>query len=218
MAPPPLTPELLLNAYAAGFFPMGEARDDPRLFWVEPEFRAIFPFDRFHVPRRLARTLRAAPYAITIDKAFGRVMEACAAPAPGRRATWINGPILDIYGRLHSMGHAHSIEAWQDGELVGGLYGVSLGGAFFGESMFSRARDASKIALVHLVARLKAGGFALLDAQFMTEHLRQFGAVEIPQADYVALLAGAIPRRADFARLPPDASPQFVLQSIAQTS
>jgi leucyl/phenylalanyl-tRNA--protein transferase len=218
MAPPPLTPELLLNAYAAGYFPMGEARDDPRLFWVEPEFRAIFPLDRFHVPRRLARKLRAAPYEIRIDTAFGRVMEACAAPAPGRRATWINGPILDIYGRLHRMGHAHSVEAWQDGELVGGLYGVSLGAAFFGESMFSRARDASKIALVHLVARLRAGGFRLLDAQFMTEHLRQFGAVEIPQADYLVLLADATSRQADFTSLPIDTSPQLVLQSIAQTS
>jgi len=217
-APPPLTPEVLLRAYAAGYFPMGETADDPTLFWVEPEWRALIPLDAFHVSRRLARTIRARPYEIRIDTAFRAVMEACAAPVPGRKQTWINQPILALYTALHAMGHAHSVEAWQDGRLVGGLYGVSLGAAFFGESMFARADDASKIALVHLVARLRAGGYRLLDAQFMTEHLRQFGTVEIAQADYLVLLAEAIAAEADFRALAEAASPQLVLQSIAQTS
>lgn len=218
MAEPALTPDLLLRAYASGYFPMGETADDPTLFWVEPEFRALIPLDGFHLPKRLARSVRGAPYDIRIDTAFRDVMEACAEPAPGRRKTWINRPILELYTALHRLGHAHSVEAWQGGLLVGGLYGVSLGAAFFGESMFARARDASKIALVHLVARLIVGGYRLLDAQFMTEHLRQFGTVEIKQADYLVLLADAVARDADFRALAEDAPPQLVLQSIAQTS
>lgn len=181
-------PEELLNGYATGVFPMGEAREDPRIFLVEPEERGVIPLDGFHIPTRLKRTVRTEPFVVRVSTAFDAVLDACASPAPGREDTWINGPIRRLYLALQSMGHAHSIECWKDERLVGGLYGVTLGGAFFGESMFSRERDASKVALVHLVARLKMGGWRLLDAQFLTDHLSQFGAVETPQATYLEML------------------------------
>ena len=181
-----VTPQLLLKAYAFGIFPMAESADDPGLFWVEPPMRGILPLDAFHVPRRLRRTVRQETFEVRIDHNFGDVMWACAAVTNERADTWINQRIIDLYCELHDMGHAHSVECWKDGRLVGGLYGLHLNGAFFGESMFSRVRDASKVALVHLVDRLKAGGFALLDTQFITEHLKQFGAIEIPRAEYEA--------------------------------
>ena len=189
---PQLTPELLLHAYAEGLFPMAERRDDPELFWVSPERRGVIPLDGFHIPKRLARTVRSDRFAVTTDHAFVDVMQACAEPAPGRDNTWINAEIVRLYTALHVTGHAHSVECWRDGKLVGGLYGVSLGGAYFGESMFSRERDASKVALVHLVAQLKRGGFRLLDAQFLTKHLASFGAIEIPRAAYLKKLAEAL--------------------------
>jgi leucyl/phenylalanyl-tRNA---protein transferase len=185
-------PDELLACYARGVFPMADGRDDPRLFLVDPEERGIFPLDRFHVPKRLQRTVRADIYRVTIDQAFRDVLEACAAPHSGRPETWINQPILELYDALHRRGVAHSVECWDGENLVGGLYGVRLGGSFFGESMFSRARDASKVALVHLVAHLIAGGFRLLDSQFVTTHLQQFGILEIPRADYKHLLNEAI--------------------------
>ena len=192
MHAPRLTPEILLRAYAEGLFPMAERRDDPTLFWVSPERRGIIPLDAFHIPRRLARTVRSDIFHVSVDTAFGEVMRACAAPAKNREETWINDGILDLYAALHASGHAHSLECRREGRLVGGLYGVRLGGAFFGESMFSRETDASKVALVHLVARLKLGGFKLLDAQFLTAHLARFGAVEIPREAYLARLSEAI--------------------------
>ena len=193
---PRLTPEILLRAYAEGLFPMAERRGDPTLYWVSPEKRGIIPLDAFHVPHRLARTVRSGAFTVTADTAFRDVMEACAAPAPGREETWINDEILRLYCALHSSGHAHSVECWQNGKLVGGLYGVRLGAAFFGESMFSRARDASKVALVALVDGLKRGGFVLLDSQFITAHLAHFGAVEIPREQYLMKLANALSRDA----------------------
>lgn len=194
-------PDELLHCYATGVFPMGEARDDPRVFLVEPDQRGVIPLDGFHVPARLRRTVRAEPFDIRVNTAFAAVVDACAAAASGREDSWINGPIRRLYGELNARGHAHSIECWDGERLVGGLYGVSLGAAFFGESMFSRARDASKVALVHLVARLKRGGWRLLDAQFMTGHLGQFGAVEIPQAAYLRRLGAARGAHADPAAL-----------------
>jgi leucyl/phenylalanyl-tRNA--protein transferase len=193
-----LTPELVLAAYARGLFPMAEKRDDPHLYWVSPEKRGVLPLDGFHVPHRLARTVRSARFTVTSDRAFAAVMKGCAAPRPGREDTWINSEILRLYTALAASGHAHSVECWRGGELVGGLYGVSLGGAFFGESMFSLVRDASKVALVHLVARLIAGGYALLDTQFLTRHLARFGAVEIPRAAYLEKLKAALAREAYF--------------------
>lgn len=189
---PQLTPEILLRAYAEGLFPMAERRGDPTLYWVSPEKRGIIPLERFHVPRRLARTVRSGAFTLTSDKAFRAVMEACAAPAPGREESWINAEILRLYTALHGSGHAHSIECWQEDKLIGGLYGVKLGAAFFGESMFSRVRDASKVALVALVQGLKRGGFMLLDTQFITAHLARFGAIEIPRAQYLRKLHEAL--------------------------
>jgi leucyl/phenylalanyl-tRNA--protein transferase len=171
---------------------MADGRDDPRLFLVDPDQRGILPLDRVHIPRRLRRTVRTTPFVVTINLAFREVVEACAAPAGERTDTWINQPIVELYDGLHRRGHGYSVEVWQDGLLVGGLYGVRLGAAFFGESMFSRARDASKIALVHLMAHLIAGGFKLLDTQFLTDHLAQFGTIEVPRARYKASLAEAI--------------------------
>ena len=200
-----ITPEVLLRAYACGIFPMAESADDPTLFWVEPEMRGVIPLDGFRIASRLARTVRSDAFTVTVDTAFKAVIAGCAAPQPGRDDTWINKRIRDLYVGLHGLGHCHSVEVWQNDDLVGGLYGVSLGRAFFGESMFHRARDASKVALVHLVARLIAGGFELLDTQYVTEHLRSFGAVEIPRRRYTALLDKAIKGApADFARLPVD--------------
>jgi len=190
----------LLSCYARGVFPMADARDDERVFLIDPERRGILPLDGFHVSRRLARTVRAEPFEIRTDSAFRDVVRLCAESGPGRPETWINRPIEDLYVRLFELGYAHSVECWAGGALVGGLYGVALRGAFFGESMFSRARDASKVALTHLVARLIAGGFRLLDAQFMTEHLTQFGAQEISRLDYHRRLALALSAEADFQR------------------
>ena len=186
------TAEALLACYARGGFPMGEGRDDPRVFLVEPEQRGVIPLDAFHIPTRLRRTVRAEPFVVRVDTAFAAVLDACASPSPGREDTWINAPIRRLYVELNARGRAHSIECWRDEVLVGGLYGVTLGGAFFGESMFSRATDASKVALVHLVARLRRGGWRLLDAQFRTPHLDQFGLVEMPQADYLRRLGLAL--------------------------
>jgi len=193
-----ITPEVLLRAYACGIFPMAESADDPSLFWVEPEQRGIFPLDGLHISTRLARTVRSDRYHITVNTAFERIISECAAPQSGREDTWINHRIRKLYSALHEIGHCHSIEAWDGDDLAGGLYGVSLGGAFFGESMFHRSRDASKVALVHLAARLIAGGFSLLDTQFVTEHLRSLGAVEVSRRKYRALLDRAIQMPGDF--------------------
>lgn len=200
MEPLDLTPDMLLRAYAIGVFPMAEDREDPDLFWIDPRLRGIIPFEEFHVPRRLQREIRKMPFQVTFNTEFEQVMEGCAESTDRRPRTWINDKILTLYTSLHRMGHAHSVEVWQDDELVGGLYGVSLGGAFFGESMFSRHRETSKIALVYLVARLVRGGFTLLDSQFVTRHLERFGAVEIPRATYRSLLAESITVDADFSR------------------
>ncbi|MCF3934442.1 leucyl/phenylalanyl-tRNA--protein transferase [Acuticoccus sp. M5D2P5] len=187
-----ITPEVLLKAYACGIFPMAESAEDPGLYWIEPERRGVLPLDAFHVPRRLARLVRQDRFDIRVDTAFADVLDGCAMPAPDRQRTWINHRIRQLYLNLAELGHAHSVEVWLDDELVGGLYGVRLNGAFFGESMFSRVRDASKVALVHLVGRLRLGGFALLDAQFITDHLSQFGAVEISRRQYQAQLETAL--------------------------
>ena len=200
-----LTPAILLQAYAAGIFPMSEAADDPELFWVDPTRRGIIPLDAFHVPRRLKRVLRRGGFEVRCDSAFAAVMHGCAEASETRPSTWINDEILRLYTSLFESGAAHSVECWFDGELAGGLYGVSLGAAFFGESMFSRASEASKVALVHLVARLRVGGYRLLDTQFLTPHLAQFGAVEISRARYHRLLAEALRYRGVFPRdLPAD--------------
>ncbi len=193
-----LTPELLLRAYAVGIFPMAEGRQDPEIHWIDPRRRGVLPLDAFHVPRRLKRRLRQGHFRVTCDRAFAAVVEGCAAPGPGRRDTWINPVIEQLYAGLYEMGFAHSVEVWEGEALVGGLYGVALGAAFFGESMFSRATDASKVALVHLVLRLAKGGFTLLDTQFQTEHLSQFGVIEIGREDYRRRLAAAVGRQARF--------------------
>ena len=199
-----ITPEVLLKAYACGIFPMAESAEDPGLHWIEPPLRGIIPLDGFHVPRRLARTVRAEEFEIRVNHDFDAVLAGCAEPQPGRSHTWINRRISALYRKLYDIGHCHSVEAYRDGELVGGLYGVSLGRAFFGESMFHRARDASKVALVHLVARLKVGGFELLDTQFVTEHLKTFGALEVPRDQYHGLLEAALVGEAEFKALPTD--------------
>jgi leucyl/phenylalanyl-tRNA--protein transferase len=191
-----LTPELVLAAYARGLFPMAEKREDPHLYWVSPEKRGVIPLDTFHVPRRLMRTMRAGRFTVTTDRAFVEVMKGCAAPRAGREETWINGEILRLYTALAASGHAHSVECWLDGKLAGGLYGVKLGAAFFGESMFTVERDASKVALVKLVETLKRGGFTLLDTQFLTAHLAGFGAVEVPRDRYLTLLEQALAHEA----------------------
>jgi leucyl/phenylalanyl-tRNA--protein transferase len=193
-----ITPQVLLKAYACGIFPMAESADDPGLFWIEPERRGIIPLDAFHVSRRLARTIRRQRFDIRIDTDFEAVVDGCAAPGRGRQRTWINTRIRRLYRDLFALGHCHTVEAWRDGKLAGGLYGVSIGAAFFGESMFARADDASKVALVHLVDRLKAGGYRLLDAQFITDHLRRFGAIELNRRAYQKLLDQAIAGKADF--------------------
>jgi leucyl/phenylalanyl-tRNA--protein transferase len=199
-----ITPEVLLKAYACGIFPMAESADDPALYWIEPEMRGIIPLDGFHLPARLARTVRTTSFAVHIDRDFEAVIDGCAEPKPDRNRTWINTRIRRIYRALFERGHCHTVEVYEGAELVGGLYGVSLGRAFFGESMFHRARDASKVALVHLVARLKAGGYRLLDTQFVTEHLRTFGAVEVPKRRYHRLLEDAVTGNGDFTALPID--------------
>jgi leucyl/phenylalanyl-tRNA---protein transferase len=187
-----ITPQVLLKAYACGIFPMAESADDNALYWIEPERRGILPLDEVHIPKSLARTIRRGGFEVKIDNDFEGVIEGCAAPRAGRRSTWINGRIRSLYRELFALGHCHTVEVWQDGEMIGGLYGVHLGRAFFGESMFSRARDASKIALVYLIARLKYGGFTLLDTQFVTGHLARFGAVEVSRQTFQRLLEGAL--------------------------
>ena len=197
-----ITPEVLLKAYACGIFPMAESAEDPALYWIEPEERGIIPLTGFHIPARLARTVRAERFTVVCDRDFDAVIAGCAEPQPGRGRTWINARIRKLYRGLFDIGHCHTVEVYDGDALVGGLYGVSLGAAFFGESMFHRARDASKVALVHLVARLKAGGFKLLDTQFVTDHLKTFGAVELPRKQYHKLLAEALIGEADFGVLP----------------
>ncbi len=197
-----ITPEVLLKAYACGIFPMAESADDPALYWIEPEQRGVIPLGNFHVPARLARTVRTTPFTVLVDHDFDAVIDGCAEPKRDRARTWINERIRRIYRALYDAGHCHTVEVYDGDNLVGGLYGVSLGRAFFGESMFHRARDASKIALVHLVAQLKAGGYKLLDTQFVTDHLRTFGAFEVPKRRYHRLLEEAIIGGADFGALP----------------
>lgn len=213
-----LSPEILLRAYAVGLFPMAEKRDDSTLYWIDPEKRGILPLDRFHIPRRLRRTLRSAPFDIRCDTAFAEIIAACATPADDRRETWINDEIIRLYTDLFELGRAHSVEAWHGDTLVGGLYGVTLGGAFFGESMFSLMTNASKICLVHLIARLRKGGFRLLDTQFVTSHLSQFGATELHRSGYRQLLSSALDTNAEFHReLSPEELASFI-QSTTQTS
>ncbi len=212
---PILTAERLLQAYAVGMFPMAESRDRPTLYWLDPEQRGVLPLDGFHLPRRLYRTVLSDAFAVTADRDFAGVIAACAAPAPGREESWINPEIERLFNVLHDRGQGHSVEVMQDGELVGGLYGVALGRAFFGESMFSRTRDASKVALVHLVARLRLGGFTLLDTQFITGHLAQFGAVEIPRARYRRLLADAVSGSADWQAAPEAAVLRSAIADLA---
>jgi leucyl/phenylalanyl-tRNA--protein transferase len=197
-----LTPEVLLKAYACGIFPMAESAEDPTLYWIEPEERGILPLDRFHVPARLARTIRADRFTVTCDRDFDAVIAGCAEPKPGRARTWINERIRSLYRGLFDRGHCHTVEVYDGDTLVGGLYGVSLGAAFFGESMFHHARDASKVALVHLVARLRAGNYKLLDTQFVTDHLKTFGAMSVSRRQYHKLLTTAIAGYGDFAALP----------------
>ncbi len=193
-----LSPDLLLRAYAAGIFPMSESRDDDKIFWVDPEKRGILPLDAYHIPRSLKKEIRKARFDVRFDSAFVNVLDLCAETKPGRENTWINQSIRNAVIRLHDMGFAHSVETWQDGELVGGLYGIALGSAFFGESMFSRRTNASKVALVHLLAILQVGHFQLLDTQFVTEHLTTFGAIEIPSSDYLGRLDLALKYQSQF--------------------
>jgi leucyl/phenylalanyl-tRNA---protein transferase len=206
-----ITPQILLKAYAAGVFPMAENANDPALYWMDPEERGIIPLRGFHISRSLRKAVKHRPYEIKIDSAFDAVLDSCAENTPTRRATWINSRIKTLYNQLAEMGHAHSVEAWFDGKLVGGLYGVRIGAAFFGESMFSRMENASKICLVHLVARLNAGGFTLLDAQFPNDHLKQFGTLAITKQDYHVLLNTAINRDAGFHDFERDHDPESVL-------
>lgn len=209
-----ITPQVLLKAYACGLFPMAESADDPGLFWLEPEQRGILPLDTVHVPRRLKRTIRNDLFEIRISTDFQGVIDGCSAPMPGRQKTWINREIRRLYGELFEMGHCHTVEAWQDGDLVGGLYGVSLNGAFFGESMFSFKTDASKVCLIHLVARLKKGGYTLLDTQFVTGHLAKFGTLEVPKDEYNVLLSSALQRETDFYALSTKATGADVLRIL----
>lgn len=213
-----LTTEILLRAYASGMFPMANDRSDPTLYWIDPDMRGVLPLESFHSPRRLCRTVRSDCFTVRVDTAFRDVMEACADSSTDRDTTWINDEIIDLYDALHRLGSAHSVECWCDDELAGGLYGVSIGAAFFGESMFSRHTDASKVALVHLVARLRHGRYRLLDTQFVTKHLATFGAVEISREEYHRRLADALVHESDFYSLTPELSGAEVLQSMTQTS
>ena len=213
-----LSPEILLRAYAVGLFPMAERHDDATLYWIDPEKRGILPLDKFHIPRRLRRRVRSREFDIRCNTAFEDVIRNCAKPADDRTETWINEEIIRLYVELNKMGRAHSVEAWKDDSLVGGLYGVALGAAFFGESMFSEVADASKVALVHLVAALKKSGFCLLDSQFVTLHLAQFGAVEIHRSGYRQLLASALDANAEFHCVDDDAELAAFIQSTTQMS
>ena len=207
----------LIDCYRSGIFPMSDARDDDYLFLVDPPMRGVLPLDGFHVSSRLARTVRRDDYAVRVDTSFRQVIELCAEAASDRPSTWISHSIQALYQALFARGLAHSVEVWREDRLIGGLYGVAIGGAFFGESMVSRESDASKIALVHLVARLKVGGYTLLDCQFQTEHLKQFGVVEIPKARYLDLLADAVDLKADFYALPRKTSGRDALKVSAET-
>lgn len=209
-----LTPELLLNAYASGVFPMSEGRDDPEVFWIDPRRRGVLPLDGLHISRSLARRMRRGGYNVTLNNDFAGVLDACA----DRPQTWINDEIRAQYIALHLLGHAHSLEIWQDDALIGGVYGVTLGAAFFGESMFSRATDGSKLALAHLVDHLRRCGFRLFDTQFITDHLASLGAIEISRASYRSRLAEALERPASINHFVLDTSPQSVLQRSTQTS
>lgn len=210
-----VTPELMLRAYRVGLFPMAETRRGHRLYWLDPERRGILPLDGFHLPRRLRRTVLTGPYEVSSDRDFPAVIAGCAAAAPGREDTWINGDIERLFIELHRQGHAHSVEARLEGRLVGGLYGVSLGGVFFGESMFSTERDASKVALVHLVARMRMGAYALLDTQFVTGHLAQFGTREVPRAAYKVMLAEVVDTPARWLANPPVDSLEAEIKALA---
>jgi len=207
----------LIECYRTGVFPMSDARDDEYLFLVDPPRRGVLPLDGFHVPSRLARTVRKDDYQVRIDTAFGDIIELCAEEARNRTSTWISHAIQDLYQALFARGLAHSVEVWDGDRLAGGLYGVAIGGAFFGESMVSRMRDASKIALVHLVARLRAGGFSLLDCQFQTGHLSQFGVMEISKSAYLRILAAAVDAKADFYVLPGSTTGRQALEALGQT-
>jgi leucyl/phenylalanyl-tRNA---protein transferase len=209
-----ITPQVLLKAYSCGIFPMAEAADDPALYWIEPQQRGVLPLDEIHLSSRMAQTVRNTPLQVRINTDFAGVIDGCAASRPGRRTTWINGRIRSLYGELFDEGHCHTVEVWQDDKLVGGLYGVALHGAFFGESMFSYVREASKIALMHLSARLIHGGFSLLDTQFVTEHLRQFGALEVDRTEFHLRLEVALQREANFSALPKDTSPAQIVDII----
>jgi leucyl/phenylalanyl-tRNA--protein transferase len=213
-----ITPQILLKAYAAGIFPMAESADDNSLYWIDPEQRGVFPFEAFHVSRRLQRTVRAQPFDVRINTSFDEMLDGCSKSRPGRTTTWINARIRALYGQLFRMGFCHTVECWKDGKLVGGLYGVHIGGAFFGESMFSLESDASKVALVYLVARLKAGGFTLLDTQFITPHLETMGAQEVDRDVYHERLEMALEVDGDFQLLPLDVGPEGVLQLVSHTS
>jgi leucyl/phenylalanyl-tRNA--protein transferase len=210
-----ITPQVLLKAYSCGIFPMAESADDPALYWIEPQQRGVLPLEDFHVPRRLLRTVRTTPWKVKIDNDYDRVIDGCAAPRAGRMSTWINARIRSLYRELFDLGACHTVEVWDGDHIVGGLYGVALKSAFFGESMFSTERDASKIALVHLTARLIRGGFTLLDTQFVTEHLRQFGTVELDRSAFQAKLEKALDKNADFFDLPREATGDEVAAIIA---
>lgn len=213
-----ITPQVLLKAYACGIFPMAESAQDSALYWIEPERRGILPLDNIHVPKRLSRTIRQERFEIRVDNDFEAVIDGCAEAQTGRQSTWINKRIRTLYGELFDLGRCHTIETWQDGKLMGGLYGVCLSGAFFGESMFTRQRDASKVALIYLAARLKFGRFSLLDTQFLTDHLARFGAVEVSREKFQGLLDGALLGAGEFSKLPADCSGAGVLQLVSQTS
>ncbi len=213
-----ITPQVLLKAYACGIFPMAESAEDPTLYWIEPERRGILALDQVHVPRRLARVIKQDKFEVHVDTAYDGVIAGCASSRAGRRTTWINRRIRELYAELFEMGYCHTVEAWLEGKLAGGLYGVAIGRAFFGESMFSYETDASKVALIHLVARLRYGGFGLLDTQFVTDHLRQFGAQEISRAAFHRRLEQALQGLGEFGRLPSGISGAGILQLVSHTS
>ena len=213
-----LKPDIILRAYAAGVFPMAKSRNNSDIFWVDPDMRGLLPLDQFHVPRSLKKVVRRGAFEVRYDTAFQSVILACAESSPSRDNTWINEKIVTLYTALHRMGHSHSVECWRNDCLVGGLYGLSLGGAFFGESMFSKEKDASKVALVYLVMRLRIGGYRLLDTQFVTDHLKQFGAIEISRQDYHDLLEEALSHKGNFYGDVPADEEEFVLNGLLQST
>ena len=211
-----ITPQVLLKAYSCGIFPMAESADDPALYWIEPQHRGILPLENVHFPRRLLKTVRSTPLQVRIDSDYEGVIDGCAAPRAGRNTTWINKRIRSLYRELFEQGACHTVEVWSGERMVGGLYGVALKSAFFGESMFSHERDASKIALVHLVARLISGGFTLLDTQFVTDHLRQFGTIELDRSTFQSRLEDALEIEADFSKLSRDARTEHIVQIVTE--